>query len=137
MHYAPIPVVPPRMETLLHALSVERGRCRRGADSLQDAHETILTLEAQVARREAELESRDHRSIADAGPVPGKRSLLGTLNPNLPEVSLSETFHSLGMREEYNHVLEQEVNELDDRVSRPQPPGSFSNSITGVTVAEV
>ena len=123
------------MGALLHALNVERGRCRRTAESLQNAHEAILTLEAQVARREAELENHSYRHIADAQPIPQKRSIFEALHPNLPEVPLSETVHSLGIAEEFNHGLEQEVGELNNRVSCPPSPNSFK-SMTGVTVVE-
>lgn len=118
----PVPVVPPRMEVLLHALTAERGRCRRALESLQNAHETILTLEAQVARREAELEIRDHQCIADVKPIPQTRTLLEGLHSDLPEVPLLETVHSLSIAEEHNRVLEQEVGELNDRVSHPHHP---------------
>lgn len=123
------------MGALLHALTVERGRCRRTEESLQNAHEAILTLEAQVARREAELEHRDHRHIAGVKPLPRKRSIFEALHPNLPEVPLSETIHSLSMADEFNHVLEQEVGELNSRVSR-LPPSNFSPNSVTCTVAE-
>jgi hypothetical protein len=133
---SPVPVVPPGMGALLHALTAERGRCRRTAESLQNAHETLLTLEAQVARREAELESRDHRDIAEVKPIFQKRSLFEALHPNLPEVPFSETVHSLSVAEEFNYALEQEVGELNSRVSRPPLPISFSKTTAGATVAE-
>lgn len=123
------------MEALLHALNVERERCRRLAESLETARETILTLEAQVARREAELESRDHQYIADVRPIPPRGSLFEGLHPNLPEVPPSETLHSLSVAEEHNNLLEQEVSELNDRVSRLLLPRSSSKDIPGVTVA--
>lgn len=129
MDSAPVPVVPPRMEALLHALTIERSRCRRATESLQDAHETILTLEAQVARREAELAGRDHQIVTDAKPKHQKRSLFEALHPNLPDVPLSETVHSLNVAEELNRSLEQEVGELNNRVSRLSPPHSPSKSI--------
>lgn len=135
MNPAPLPVVPPRMEALLHALSVERGRCRRATVSLQNAHETILTLEAQVARREAELESGDHRRIADVRPIPRKHGLFESLHPNLPDVPPSETVYSLAIAEEHNCVLEREVSLLNARVSHLSLLNCFSHSVTGVSVA--
>jgi predicted nucleic acid-binding Zn-ribbon protein len=113
------------MEALLNALACERGRYNQASEALHNAHETILTLEAQVARREAELESRDHRRVADTNPIPRKRSLVEALRPNLPEVPLSEVVQSLSIAEERNHDLEQEVHELHNRVSRPPSPGSI------------
>lgn len=109
------------MEALLNALACERGRYKQASEALHNAHETILTLEAQVARREAELASRDHRHITDVKPIP-PRSLIEALHPNLPEVPLSEVYHSLSIAEERNHILEQEVHELHNRVSHPQSP---------------
>ena len=108
------------MEALLNALACERGRYKQTSDALRNAHETILTLEAQVTRREAELECRDHRSIANVKPIPRKRSLVEALRPNLPEVPLSEVVHSLNIAEERNHALEQEIQELHTRVGRLQ-----------------
>jgi len=110
------------MEALLYALAVERGRYKQASEALHNAHETILTLEAQVARREAELESRDHQHIADVKPILPKPSLIEALHPNLLEVPLSEVVHSLSIAEEHNHLLEQDVRELNNRVSRPPPP---------------
>ena len=127
------PVTPPRAEAFLHALALERGRCRQTSEALKDAHETILTLEAQVARREAELESRDHQHIASVKPVPQKRSLVETLCAKVPDVPLSEVIHSLSMAEENNHVLEREVSELSNHVGRPPPPIPFPNSVVHVT----
>lgn len=110
------------MEALSNALARERTRYKQVSEALHNAHETILTLEAQVARREAELESRDHQHVADVKPIPLKRSLAEALHPNLPEVPLSEVIHSLSIAEEHNYVLEQEVHELHNRVSRPSLP---------------
>ena len=110
------------MEALLNALAYERGRYKQASEALHSAHETVLTLEAQVARREAELETRNHQRIADVKPIPLKRSLVEALRPNIPEVPISEVVHSLSMGEEYNHILEQEVQELDNHVSRPISP---------------
>lgn len=107
------------MEALLHALAFERRQCQQASEALHNAHETILTLEAQVARREAELESQGHQRITDAKPIPRRRSLIETLHPNLPEVPLSEVVHSLNIAEEHNHTLEREVHELNNRVSCP------------------
>ena len=112
------------MGVLLNSLARERGRCKQSSEALYNAHETILTLEAQVARREAELESRDYRHIADVKPIPQKRNLVEALRPNLPELPLSEVVHSLNIAEEHNHVLEREVHELHNRVSRP-PSSEF------------
>lgn len=119
---APVPVTPPRMEALLHSLAFERRRYKQVSEALHNAHETILTLEAQVARREAELENQDRQRIADVKPIPQKRSILETLHPDLPEVPLSEVVHSLSVAEEHNHALEQEVHELNNRVSHPALP---------------
>lgn len=109
---------------MLHALAVERGRYKQASEAFHNAHETILTLEAQVARREAELEIRDHQNIADVKPILPKHSLTEALHPNLPEVSLSEVVHCLSIAEEHNYLLEQDVRELNNRVSRP-PPSQF------------
>ncbi|KAF9646528.1 hypothetical protein BDM02DRAFT_3188740 [Thelephora ganbajun] len=111
----PVPVTPPRMEALLHALALERGRCRQASGALYNAHETILTLEAQVARREAELQSRDYQHIAEVKPILPKPSLVEALHPNLPDMPLLEVVHSLSIAEECNHILEQEVHELNNR----------------------
>jgi len=108
------------MEALLHTLACERGRYRQASEALQIAHETILTLEAQVTRREAELECQDHQRVTNVKPIPRKRSLAEALRPNLPEVPLSEVVHSLSVAEERNHALEQEIHELHIRVSRLQ-----------------
>jgi Arc/MetJ-type ribon-helix-helix transcriptional regulator len=113
------------MEALLNALAHERGRYKQASEALHNAHETVLTLEAQVARREAELESHNHQRIADVKPIPPKRSLVEALRPNIPEVPISEVIHSLSVGEEYNHILEQEVQELNNRVSRPISPESL------------
>jgi len=110
------------MEALLHALAYERRRHQQTSEALHNAHETILTLEAQVARRDVELESQDHQRIADAKPIPQRRSLIEALHPNLPEVPLSEVVHSLSVAEEDNHILEREVHELNNRVSCPKLP---------------
>jgi hypothetical protein len=110
------------MEALLNAPAYERCRYTQASEALHNAHETMLTLQVQVARREAELGSRDHQRIADVKPIAPKRSLVGALYPNLPEVSLSEVINSLSIAEEHNHVLEQEVHELKNRVSRPSSP---------------
>lgn len=115
--FTPLPVTVPRMEALLRALASERRRYQQASEALHNAHETILTLEAQVARREAELESQDHQRIVHAKPIPQKRSLIEVLHPNLPEISLSEVVNSLSIAEEHNHALEQEVRELNNRVS--------------------
>lgn len=119
MDSKPAPITPPRTEAILHALALERGRCRQASEALQNAHETILALGAQVARREVELETRDRQSITDVRPIPPKRSIFEALHPNLPEVSPSEMVHSLNIAEEHNHILEQEVSKLNNRVSRP------------------
>ena len=118
----PPPVTPPRMEALLHALAFERKRYKQASEALHNAHETVLTLEAQVARREAELESQDRQFIVDAKPIPQKRTLVDAFHPNLPEVSLSEVFSSLSIAEEHNLSLELEVHELKNRVSPAPPP---------------
>ena len=123
------------MEALLHALTVERGRCRQASESLQNAHETILMLEAQVARREAELESRDRQYIADVKPIPLKRSIIEALHPSPPEMPMSEVVRSLSVAEEHNHILELEIGELNDRVSCLPPPDSSPNAIVCVTDA--
>jgi len=107
------------MEALVNALACERGRYSQASEALHHAHETILTLEAQVARREAELERRDHEHIAGVKPIPRKRSLVEALHPSLPEVPLSEVVRSLSVAEERNHALELEVHELHNRVSCP------------------
>lgn len=120
--FTPVPVTPPRMEALLHALAFERRRYKQASEALQNAHETVLSLEAQVARREAELESQDHQRIVDARPIPQERSMVEALHPDLPEIPLSEVVHSLSIAEEHNHALEQEVRELNNRVRRPSPP---------------
>ena len=106
------------MEPLLNALACERGRSKQASEALHNAHETILTLEAQVTRREVELECRDHRHITNVKPIPRKRSLVEALRPILPDMPLSEVVHSLRIAEEHNHALEQEVHELHTRVSR-------------------
>jgi hypothetical protein len=93
------------MEVLLNTLAYERGRYKQASEALHNAHETVLTLEAQVARREAELGSRDHQLISDVKPIAPKCSLVGALHPNLPEVSLSEVMNSLNIADECNHVL--------------------------------
>jgi len=121
------------MEALLNALACERGRYKQASEALHNAHGTILTLEAQVARREAELECRDLQHIANIKPIPRKRSLVEVLHPNLPEVPLPEVVHTLNVAEERNHVLEQEVRELHSRVSCPILSDSLSKSITGIT----
>ena len=121
--FTPLPVAPPRMEVLVNTLACERVRHKQASEALHNAHETILTLEAQVARREAELESRDHQRIADVKPLPPKRSLLEALHPNLPEVPLSEVVHSLSIAEEHNHALEQQVRGLHAHVSCLSSPG--------------
>jgi len=113
----PLPITPPRMEALLHALALERRRYQQTSEALHNAHETILTLEAQVARREAELESQDHQRIADIKPIPQRCSIIEALHPNLPEIPLSEVVNSLSIAEEHNHTLEREVHELNNRVS--------------------
>lgn len=113
----PLPVTPPKTEALIHALALERRRYQQASEALHSAHETILTLEAQVARREAELESQDHQRIADIKPIPQKRSIIEALHPNLPEIPLSEVVNSLSIAEEHNHTLEREVHELNNRVS--------------------
>ena len=120
------------MEALLNALAYERGRYKQASEALHNAHETVLTLEAQVARREAELETRDHQHIVDVKPIPPKRKLVEALHPNLPEVPLSEVVHSLSIAGGHNHVLEQEVHELRNRVSRPLSLKSFSKATAGV-----
>ena len=132
----PVPVTPPRIEAVLYALAVERGRCKQASEALHNAHETILTLEAQVARREAELESRDNQRIVDVKPILSKRSIIEALHPDLPEASISEVAHSLSIADEHNYILEQEVRELSNRVSRPRHYFSFSNSIAGATEAK-
>ena len=48
------------MEALLDAFACEHGRYKQASEALGNARGTILTLEAQVARGEAELECRDH-----------------------------------------------------------------------------
>ena len=126
----PVPVTPPRTEALLHALAFERRRYKQVLEALHNAHETILTLEAQVARREAELENQDRQRIADVKPIPQKRSILEALHPDIPEVPLSEVVHSLSVAEARNHALEQEVYELNNRVSRPALACSFSDRTT-------
>jgi len=123
------------MEALLNALTYERGRYKHAAEALHNAHEIILTLEAQVARREAELESRDQQHIMGVKPIPQKRSLVEALRPNIPEVPLSEVVHSLSIAEERNHALEREVHELNNSVSPPHHQSSLSNSITGIAGA--
>jgi len=110
------------MEALLNALACERGRYKQASEALHNAHEIILTLEAQVARREAELECRDHQHNANVKPIPRKRSLLEALRPSPPGVPLSEVVHSLSVAEERNHALEQEIRELHTRVSCPYLP---------------
>jgi hypothetical protein len=105
------------MEALLYALTVERGRCKQASEVLRNAHETILTLEAQVARREVELENPDCQCIADVRPIRRGRSIIDVLQPNLPEMPLSEVVQSLSVAEAHNQILEQEVRELGDRVS--------------------
>jgi hypothetical protein len=115
-------ITPPGTEALLNAPAYERGRYTQAPEALHSAHETVPTLEAQVARREAELGGRDHQRITDVRPIAPKRSLVGAPHPNLPEVSLSEVVISLRIAEEHNHVLEQEVHELKNRVSCPSSP---------------
>lgn len=117
----PVPVTSPRMEALLHALAFERRRYQQVSEALHNAHETILTLEAQVVRRDAELESQDHQRIADVRPIPQKRSIVESLHPDLPEVPLSEVAHSLSIAEEDNYALEREIRELNNRVSYLTP----------------
>lgn len=136
MDPAPLAVVSPRMETLLHALTVERSRVRRATESLQNAYETISTLEAQLARREAELESRDHQCITDVKPVPNRSSSFGSVHPNFLEVPISEIVHLSSIAEEQNYILEQEVSELSDRVSSSLSRNSLSKSIIGAIAAE-
>jgi len=113
------------MEALLHALASERRRYEQVSEALHNAHEAILTLEAQVARREAELENQDRQRIADVKPIPRKRSILEALHPDLPEVPLPEVVLSLSIAEERNHALEQEVRELNNRVSHATIPVSL------------
>ena len=107
---------------MVNTLACERDRYKQASEALHDAHETILTLEAQVARREAELECRGHQHIANIKPIPRKRNLVEALRPDIPEVPLSEIVHSLSVAEERNHVLEQEIHELHTRVSHLQLP---------------
>ena len=109
---------------MLHALAFERKRYKQASEALHNAHETVLTLEAQVARREAELENQDRQYIVDAQPIPQKRSLLDAFHPDLPEVSLSDVVSSLSIAEEHNLSLEMEVYELNSRVSPPTLLGS-------------
>ena len=124
------------MEALLHALTVERARRVQVSEALQNAHEAILTLEAQVARREAELESRDHQYIADVKPIPPKRTVIEALHHSPSEMPISEVVRSLSAAEEHNHILKLEINELSDRVSCPPPPNYSPNAIVHVTETE-
>ena len=117
--FTPVPITPPRMEALFHALAFERRRYKHASEALHNARETMLTLKAQVARREAELGSQDYQRIADAKPIPRRHSIIEALHPNLPEVPLSEVVHSLSTAEENNYALEREIHELKNRVSHP------------------
>lgn len=132
MDSVPAPVALPRTEALLYALTVERGRCRNSSEALQNASETILTLEAQLARREAELESRDLQDITDVKPIPRKHSIVEALHPDLPEVSLSEVVHSLNVAVESNLVLEQGIGESNSRVNTPLLHNSLTNSVFSI-----
>ena len=124
------------MEVMLHALTVECAWCGQVSEALQNTHKAILMLEAQVARREAELESCNHQYIVDVKPIPPKHTIIEALYHSPSEIPILEVVQSLSAAEEHNHLLKLEINELSNHVSCLPPPNYSPNAIVHVTETE-